>query len=58
MESILLFFITGCLKVLEEFILCSDFMMVLKMIDHLAEVMRESLKVDLARDGTPPKVVM
>ena len=58
MESILLFLITGGLKVLEELVFRSDLMVVLKVIDHLTEVMREPLKVDLARDGAPPKVVM
>ena len=58
MESILLLLITAGLKVLKELILCSYLVMVLKMIYHLTKVMRESLKVDLARDGTPPKVVM
>ena len=58
MEGILLFLITAHLEILKKLIFRSDFVMVLKMINHLTEVMRKSLKVDLSGDGAPPKVVM
>ena len=58
MECILLFLITASLEILEELILCRDLVMMFKMINHLAKVMWESFKVDLARDGAPSKVVM
>jgi len=32
--------------------------MPLQMVDHLQEVMRETVKVNLTRSGRPPEVVM
>ena len=58
MECVLLFLITASLEILKKLILCRDFVMMFKMINHLAKVMWESFKVDLARDRAPPKVVM
>lgn len=58
MEGVLILLIVESFKVLEEFIFSGHFVMVLEVVDNLTEVVRQSIEVDLARDGRPPEVEM
>ena len=44
------------LKVLEELIFCRYLMMMFKMIDHLAKVMAEAVKIYLSAARAPTEV--
>ena len=50
--------IVELLQILKQLILSRDLLMIFEMIDHLSEVMRKALKVNLARDRCPPEVVV
>jgi len=58
LERILLLFIVVGLKVLEEFILSGDFVMMLEVVCHLAKAVRQSFEVDRFRNGRPSEVEM
>ena len=58
MECILTSLIVELLQILKQLILSRDLLMIFEMIDHLSEVMRKALKVNLARDRCPPEVVV
>ena len=58
MECILTSLVVELLQILKQLILSRDLLMIFEMIDHLPEIMRKALKVNLARDRCPPKVVV
>ena len=58
MECILASFITIVLPVLEKFIFRRDLRMMLKVVGHLAKIVRQAFKVNRSRGGGPAEVIV
>ena len=56
MENVLVFTITMSLDILKQFVLRTDLLVMLVMIDHLAKVHGKTIKIDPAADRRPSEM--